>query len=113
MTDPLDQPEDEGYDLLYPFICVTSKGGPFDDDAFVAGVTVGNLDCALHVARAAGADRYRTTVRTAVVKQLELVGMARGFPVVIAEQVEETEDHPAMPEWSYITFLTESEPTDG
>lgn len=109
MTDPLDQPEDEGYDLLYPFICVTSKGGPYDDDAFTAGMAVGQIDRALTVALAAGADRFRTTVRTDLVPQLELVGMARGFPVVVAEQVEESEGHPAMPEWSLITFLTEAD----
>ncbi|GAA0738629.1 hypothetical protein Drose_04340 [Dactylosporangium roseum] len=112
MTDPLDQPEDEGYDLLYPFICVTSKGGPYDDDTFVAGVSVGMIDQALATARSCGADRYRTTVRTNLLKQLELVGMARGFPVVLTEEVGETEGHPAMPEWSFITFLTEADDRD-
>lgn len=107
MTDPLDQPEPEGYGLLYPFICVTSQGGPYDDAAFTAGMQVGQIDRALTLALAAGADRFRATVRTDLVKQLELVGMARGFPVVIAEEVTETEEHPAMPEWTYITFLTE------
>lgn len=109
MPDPLDQPGDEGYGLLYPFTCVTSTGGPYGDAAFVAGVQVGQIDRALTVALASGADRFRATVRTDLVRQLELVGMARGFPVVIAEEVTETEDHPAMPEWTFITFLTERE----
>jgi len=107
--DDLDKPEEEGYGLLYPFVCVTSKGGPFDDQAFTAGMTVGRLDMALTVALAAGADRYRATVPTALVEQLELVGMARGFPVLIAEQVTETDGYPAMPEWTFVTFLTEAE----
>ena len=107
--DDLDKPEPEGYGLLYPFVCVTSKGGPYDDQAFTAGVQVGQIDRALTVALAAGADRLRATVRTDLVEQLELVGMARGFPVLIATQVTETAEYPAMPEWTFVTFLTERE----
>ncbi len=75
-------------------------------------MAVGQIDRALTVALAAGADRFRATVRTDLVQQLELVGMARGFPVVIAEAVTETDEYEAMPEWSFITFLTEREVRD-
>jgi len=109
VSDPLDQPEDEGYDLLYPFVVCRSQGGRYEDDGFTAGVQVGQIDTALKVALAAGADRYRATVRTALVQQLELVGMARGFPVVKVKQVEATEEYPAMPEWTFMTFLTDAD----
>jgi hypothetical protein len=111
-TDPLDQPEEPGYGLVYPFICVTSKGGPYDDAAFVAGATVGSIDMALEIAKRVGADRYPATVPTALVPQLELAGMARGFPVLIAEEVAETDEYPAMPEWTFVTFLTEADIDD-
>lgn len=92
------------YALLYPFTCVTSKGGPFDDTAFVAGVTVGRIDMALTVAFATGVDRYWVTVPTALVPQLELVGMAHGYPVLTSEQSSE------WPEWTLVTFQTEETP---
>ena len=110
MTDPLDQPEDdEAQGLLFPFIVCESNGGPYADDPFTAGFEAGRIDRALVVAAAADANRLQFTARTALVPQLELIGMARGFPVMTAEQVEETEDHPAMPEWSYVTFTVSAE----
>ncbi len=107
MTDPLDLPEPDGQmSLLDPFVACKSQGGPYDDDPFVAGVQVGQIDRALTVAAAAGADRLTFTARTDLIRQLELCGMARGFPVVTAVQVEATEEYPAMPEWSHVTFET-------
>jgi|SRR5690349_20972516 len=106
MTDELDRPEEEGYGLLYPFTCVTSVGGEYDDNAFTAGVQVGQIDKALEVALAAGADRFRATVRTALVKQLDLVGMARGWPVLRSTADEK------YPEWSVVEFFKELEPDD-
>jgi hypothetical protein len=104
MSDPLDQPDEERYEMLYPFVACASQGGPYEDDAFVAGVQLGRIDQALTVAETIGSKRLAFTVRTDLVKQLELVAMARGFPIIRAEPVDETEDHEAMPEWSFITF---------
>lgn len=104
MTDPMDQPEDETYSLVFPFTACVSQGGPYDDDSFVAGVQLGRIDSALETAALIGAKRLSFTVRTALVKNLELCGMARGFPLVTFSEVEEAEDHPAMPEWSFMTF---------
>lgn len=39
--------EQDNYDLLMPFLPVRSKGGPYDDDAFVAGYEMGLLDMQL------------------------------------------------------------------
>jgi hypothetical protein len=101
--DDMDKPEEEGYGLLYPFTVVTSAGGQYDDDAFVAGVEVGRIDMGLKIARVTGADRYRAVVRTDLVKQLDLVGMARGWPVLRATADE------TYPEWSVAEFFTESD----
>ena len=109
MNDELDQPEDEGMTLVVPFIVCRSKGGPYDDESFVAGWQGGEIDKALAAAAAIGATRVDYTVRTALVPQLELVAMNRGFPSMVAVEVGETEDHDAMPEWSFVTFATRAE----
>jgi hypothetical protein len=103
VTDPLDQPENETHSLVFPFIACRSHGGPYDDESFVAGAALGRIDKALEDA-AAETHSLRFTVPTALVRQLELCAMARGFPAVVAEQVEGTDEYPAMPEWSFVTF---------
>ena len=104
-TDPMDQPEeDDGYGLVYPFTVCASVGGPYDDNAFVAGVQLGRIHEALAAAAAIRADRLRFTVYTSLVKQLELVGMAQGFPLMAAEQCEDTDEGVSMAEWTFMTF---------
>jgi hypothetical protein len=80
-----------------------SNGGPYEDEAFVAGFQAGEISQALRAAKAAGAFRLVRTVRTDVVKQLDLIAMDAGFTLRVTE-VEETEDHPAMPEWTFAIF---------
>jgi hypothetical protein len=108
MTDPLDQPEpDNEWGLVFPFTACTSQGGPYDDAAFVAGVHLGHIDHALAIGAITNAARFEFTVPTELVKQLELCGMARGYPTLVAREVEATEDYDAMPEWTFVTFLRE------
>jgi len=113
VNDPLDQPEPEGMSLVVPFIACTSHGGPFDDDAFVAGFQCGEIDKALAtLAVTAGSLSTRISARwavpTALLPQLELLAMNRGFMHIEAVEIGETEDHAAMPEWSVATFSTEA-----
>lgn len=104
MTDTADQPDQPQWGLLYPFMCTTSHGGPYDDQPFVAGAQLGRADMALQAAQLMGADRLSFMVYTDLVGTLELAGMARGFPVLVAEQVQATDEYPAMPEWTQVTF---------
>ena len=97
-TDPMDQPEDDGMELVLPFVACVSNGGPYDDDAFTAGYQCGRIDSALKAAKAVGATSATYTVYTTLVKQLELIGMHHDFPNVTAEESPET------PEWSFVTF---------
>lgn len=106
MADPLDQPVPEGMALVVPFVVCRSVGGPYDDDSFVAGFQAGEIDKALQVAAAAGASTATWTVRTALVSQLELLAINRGFGYMATAEVGESEDHEAMPEWSLVTFST-------
>lgn len=102
--DPMDQPEEDAYDLVMPFVCVTSAGGPYNDEAFTAGVQLGRITQALQAASAFGVRRMEPiTVKSTLAKQLELAGMAYGFPVVTVDESEE------WPEWSHVTFATSAE----
>ncbi len=100
---PQDQPEEKTWGLAVPFVVCQSQGGPYDDAAFVAGFHAGQISQALKSAQAAGASRLQFTVRTELVKQLDLIAMDRGFTLSVAD-VDETECHPAMPEWTFATF---------
>jgi hypothetical protein len=99
--DPAEQPGAEIHELVLPFVVCRSVGGPFDDDAFVAGFQAGQVDQALHAAKVARATEVRFTVNSTLVKQLDLIAMNRGFPVVDAVPSEEA------PEWVFMTFRTE------
>lgn len=82
-----------GYELVMPFVVVTSKGGPYDDDAYVAGYEMGLLDAQLK----AGPDRHTVTVRTDNAAQADLLAMRYGYTC----QAEPSEE---WPEWTYATF---------
>lgn len=97
MTDPLDQPEDDGMELALPFILCKSAGGPYDDDAFTAGYECGLIDKDLTVAAAIGQATLTRTVRTVSVPQLDLIAMHHSFT---AEATADDE----VPEWSRVTF---------
>lgn len=97
--------------LAYPFTVCQSQGGPYDDGAFVAGFQAGRVDLALASLAAVGGDRATFTVRTALVPQLQLIGMYHGFSDIASIEVEACPDgsYPAMPEWSTITFRRPAE----
>lgn len=106
MNDDLDQPGEEGLELVVPFVICQSAGGEFDDDAFVAGFQCGDIDRALAVAAAACAETVRfPMVRTALLKQLDLIAMNRGFPVMRFESTDE------YPDWADVRFYA-SAPSD-
>ena len=91
--------EDEnGWNLLMPFIVCQSKGGPYDDDAFTAGWHCGSIDAELTALYMYPNPKPSYTVRAEMVPQLELIGMRHGFPVLVAEAT-------GYPEWTLITFF--------
>lgn len=90
-ADDLFQPDDEGgYGLVMPFLPVTSKGGPFDDQAYVAGYEMGRIDAILAAAQALGLTpdtHYYVTPDNA--EQIDLIAMRYGFACTLdAHQVE-------------------------
>lgn len=89
--------EEEGtYDLVMPFVVCASRGGPFGDEAFVAGCQFGEL-----ADRARGM-RMGMTIRAMVDARLEpqvdLLAMRHRLTVT----VERFDDHPT---WVEVTLV--------
>lgn len=74
--------ESAEYGLIMPFLPVQSKGGPYADDAFVAGYQMGLLDAQL------GGSIYDQgrAVYVANRQQADLIAMKHGF---VAEFTDE------------------------
>lgn len=102
-----DAAEPEGYELAVPFVVCVSHGGPYEDDAFVAGFQAGALDRTLAFAAMAEASTVAPgfPVYTPLVRQVELIAMNRGFPVMVVKEWEEAPDT-----WTYVTFQREETP---
>ncbi len=102
------QPEEEDYVLAVPFIVTASRGAAYDDAAFVAGYQCGDINRALHAAAALNPPtQFLTfTVRTDLVRQLELIAMNAGFPTMTVETpATGWREYPATwREWSLATF---------
>jgi hypothetical protein len=100
--DDLDRPTEDGWGLVVPFVVCRSQGGPFDDDAFVAGFQAGGIDKALAAGAVVGASSLRFTVRTDLLRQLDLLGMHLGFTMTTVEAEDDTEG------WSHVEFQRET-----
>lgn len=87
-----------GYELIMPFVACLSEGGPFDDDAFTAGFTVGmwyeRLGNLTH-----GCVRIEICepIRTDLVPQFDLLAMRFDWKLT-PELVD------GMPEWSTVVL---------
>jgi hypothetical protein len=94
------------YSLKVPFTVCESQGGPYEDRSFVAGVQTGAVLAELgslspHV------DSVTFMVYPALRRQMELVGMAEGFPV--AEFTYWEDDREA---WMWVTFRRRADTED-
>lgn len=87
-----DQPEGADYELVMPFVTVTSKGGPHEDNAFVAGWTLGALDADMNTL-----GRYRVDVERwflpELMPQVELIAMKHGYIVIPGSVVDPTQTY--------------------
>jgi hypothetical protein len=63
-------------ELLMPFVVCRSEGGPYDDEAYVAGWELGELDHELTWTRPAFVTRY---LHVANLLQADLVAMCHGY----------------------------------
>lgn len=74
------------YGLVMPFVTVASKGGPHDDESFVAGYRMGRLDAALAVG--GGWTDDEEFITEACIPQVDLLAMRHGWLVEFSEPVD-------------------------
>ncbi|MCV7354477.1 hypothetical protein [Mycolicibacterium fluoranthenivorans] len=93
--------DDNGFDLVMPFVSVQSKGGPHDDSAFAAGYAMGLLDAELG---GSVFDQGRA-IRVEDRAQADLIAMRHGFIAEFSDPSEcMCEDHADnADEWLFMT----------
>ena len=85
------------YGFVMPFNVCTSKGGPYEDQSFVAGFQTGAIFAMLEAAKAVGAaSTLPHPVYVELLDQLDLIGMQFGFELV-ADLAED-------PDWRLVWF---------
>lgn len=85
--------DDPQTEFLFPFVVVTSKGGPYDDIAYSAGYEMGELDACL----SASPTSHEVTIRADNSAQADMIAMHYGYTCV-------TETSEEWPEWCWATF---------
>jgi hypothetical protein len=70
--------EDADYELVMPFVVVRSTGGPYDDEAYCAGMELGRLDRDL-LTMCTWVDTFETLIRVANAPHVDLVAMQYGW----------------------------------
>lgn len=90
------QPAEPGYDLVMPFVTVTSKGGPHDDAAYTAGWEMGHLDAVLEHASDLIVER---TIHAANAPQADLLAMKHGYRCDLL---------PHDDQWTFVTFTRQA-----
>ncbi len=82
--------DDDGvtYDLVMPFVACVSKGGAYDDQAFVAGWECGALDARLQ-AMTGAACMVERWVPPNLIPQLDLIAMKHDLAL---QQVQTSDD---------------------
>lgn len=86
--------EDSEYGLVMPFVVCASKGGPYADESFVAGVRFGEMTMRLE----AGETPVVSYEPPALVPQFDLLAMHCGYRLTS----EPWDEHPD--DWSLVTF---------
>lgn len=90
--------DEQEYGMVLPFVACRSKGGTYDDEAFVAGYEMGLLDATLGQSAILHSPLVGWTLPLHAPNraQADLIAMKNGFTM----KVEATE----YDEWIYATF---------
>lgn len=94
---------DDEHSLLFPFICVKSNGGVYEDEAFVAGAQFGQVLNALRNDRCA---MFETYVYPEIVATVDLAAMRHGWMIKLNEPWKENPG-----EWVYLQLIRTSTKT--
>lgn len=92
---PPTDPEQEGYELLYPWVVCKSNGGPFDDDGFAAGFRCGGINAKLNTQIA---DKLVEEVDPRDLDQLDLIAMHHEYGMTVTLNEEDPTD------WAVVVF---------
>jgi hypothetical protein len=84
---------DDYGDTVMPLVLCRSRGGPYDDEAFLSGWRLGSIAATLS---SPGISALAESIRPHERVQADLVAMARGYTMT----VESTSD----PGWLSVTF---------
>lgn len=90
-TNPDDRDDRGCHELLMPFLSVASRGGPHEDDSYVAGWEMGALDAELRLGRPPAVDRV---IHTANRDQADLIAMRHGYTARVTPSNTD--------EWSFL-----------
>jgi hypothetical protein len=85
------------YGLVMPFVVCQSEGGPYEDEAFVAGYDLGVLDTLLDAKPLV----VHRTMRSESLPQVELVAMKHGYTVRHGAPTGDDD-------WTFVEFLRSS-----
>lgn len=96
---------DHSDELVMPFICVQSAGGPYDDRSFVAGFQLGGVQRALQIA---GTLACTVLLYTEAVRQADLIAMAEGFKMDVLSVTSDGWTHVGFTKVPDISVLTET-----
>lgn len=91
-----DHEDESSYELVMPFVSVKSKGGPFDDAAYVSGWRMGALDARLGAEGILRPLSHEDTIRSVDVPQADMIAMKHRYRM----ETEPSEDD----EWAFVRF---------
>lgn len=100
--------EAPGYALGMPFVTVTSKGGPHEDNAYCAGYEMGLLDARLSLIQGL-ATSAEYTIRAENRAQADLIAMRYGYTAIFDEAEVCADCGAEASEWLFVTFLKAEE----
>jgi hypothetical protein len=83
--------------LVFPFLCVQSKNGPFDDRAFVAGAQLGQI---LEALRSRNVSRLEAYIFPEIAETVDLAAMRYGW---VIKSCDPWGDNPE--EWSRLEMI--------
>jgi hypothetical protein len=77
---------DDEHELERPFVTTTEHGGPHDDESYLCGFEMGQLDAILNIPHI---QNYMMIFQTASVKQADLIAMHHNFKMEVESQEDE------------------------
>lgn len=90
--------------IAMPFVTVSSKGGPHDDQSYTCGYEMGYLDATLDALNQAAATvSWEVTIHSANLAQADLVGMQYGLTMELGTW-DATIDAQTAKEWARVRF---------